>query len=570
MTILNDNHTAQGTVPACILDASDGSGRWSTAYEKTLYTAVTSINGPIEVRIKDETVGRATLEFQLLPASGLTSPRERFVEELITRALQSVILLGLYARSQIIVTTQLVSPVTPDDILTSIASIVNSVSLALLDANLSTNSVLASARIKSGDMDAVVVYAFPAVDLVLIESIGTMERSQMGMLLESGEIAARGVYEQLRESEVDTQAWDFDFSFSGIETFAHLPHVKCLTNPDEKYDIAIIGAPFDTAVSFRPGARFGPRSIRHMSQRQTGIRGFNPAMGLNPYHNWAKVVDCGDIPISPFDNAVAVRQMNVAFEQLLTADVTSPATQTGHRKSRSGRTHPRLLTLGGDHSIALPILQALHGIYGPISVLHFDSHMDTWSPAGYYTLWTSEQSDFTHGTMFHLAAQKGFIANGTSVHAGLRSRLNSFGDYEHDEEVGFKFIEAREIDHIGTAGVIEWILNVLGTKRPVYLSIDIDVIDPSIAPGTGTPESGGWTTREMLSIIRGLKDLNLVGADIVEVAPAYDNAGETTALAAADLAFEVLTNMVITPGFTVDNYTPQKTFRKKSVQKDEL
>ena len=374
-----------------------------------------------------------------------------------------------------------------------------------------------------------------------------------------------------RSTEVDTEAWDFDFAFSGIETFAHLPHVKCLTHPDEPFDIAVIGAPFDTAVSFRNGARFGPRAIRHMSQRQVSIRGFNAALGVNPYRNWANVIDCGDIPITPFDNAVALKQMTVAFKQLLDGPVTSPAVRPGPRNSRTGTTHPRLITLGGDHSISLPILESLHDVYGPISVLHFDSHLDTWSPTGYYSTWTSETSEFTHGTMFHLAAQRGYIANGTSVHFGLRTRLSSFEDYVHDSTVGFKIIEAREIDEVGVRGIVERVLQVLG-DRPVYLSIDIDVIDPGIAPGTGTPESGGFTTRELFSILRGLKGLNLVGADVVEVSPPYDNAAETTALAAADAIFEILGMMVLQPGFEVANYVgAQKYVKEEEVtKKDEL
>ncbi|ORY78576.1 arginase family-domain-containing protein [Protomyces lactucae-debilis] len=386
------------------------------------------------------------------------------------------------------------------------------------------------------------------------------------------------IFEKLRAETTDqrsysTDQWDFDWSFSGIETFAHLPHVKCLTHPDEAFDIAIIGAPFDTAVTFRPGARFGPRAIRHMSQRQTTLRGFNAATGINPYKNWAKIIDCGDIPITPFDNAVALKQMTLAFEQLIHGPTAASNLQggTGRRIAKDGSLLPRLLTLGGDHSIALPALAALHKAYGPVSVLHFDSHLDTWSPAAYPQQWASETTDFTHGTMFHLAAQRGYIANGTSVHAGLRTRLSGadFDDYMHDQEVGFKLIEAREMDSIGADGIAANIMNVLGKDRPVYLSIDIDVLDPSVAPGTGTPESGGWTTREMLRVLQALQGLNIVGADIVEVSPAHDNQGETTALAAADLAFEILGMMVQEPGFQVDAYIAPKQFVGRKAIRDE-
>ena len=169
--------------------------------------------------------------------------------------------------------------------------------------------------------------------------------------------------------------------------------------------------------------------------------------------------------------------MTIAFEQLIHGPTTASNLQggTGRRIAEDGSLLPRLLTLGGDHSIALPALAALHKAYGPISVLHFDSHLDTWSPAAYPQQWASETTDFTHGTMFHLAAQRGYIANGTSVHAGLRTRLSGadFDDYMHDQEVGFKLIEAREMDSIGADGIAANIMNVLGKDRPVYLSIDI-------------------------------------------------------------------------------------------------
>jgi agmatinase len=261
---------------------------------------------------------------------------------------------------------------------------------------------------------------------------------------------------------------------------------------------------------------------------------------------------------------VALEQMNLAFEQLMGGPTSAVELEegAGRRLAKDGTIKPRLLTLGGDHSIALPALAALHNVYGPISVLHFDSHLDTWSPAAYPQQWASETTDFTHGTMFHLAAQRGYIANGTSVHAGLRTRLSGadFDDYMHDQEAGFKLIEAREMDSIGASGIAANIMNVLGKERPVYLSIDIDVLDPSVAPGTGTPESGGWTTREMLRVLQALEGLNIVGADIVEVSPAHDNQGETTALAAADLAFEILGMMVQEPGFRVKGYVAPKDF----------
>ncbi|KAI9756322.1 MAG: hypothetical protein M4579_003914 [Chaenotheca gracillima] len=343
--------------------------------------------------------------------------------------------------------------------------------------------------------------------------------------------------------------WAFEWAFSGISTFAHLPHIKCLTRPNEAFDIGIIGAPFDTAVSYRPGARFGPRAIRAASARQTTFRGFNPRAGMNPYTSWAHIMDCGDIPVTPFDNALALQQMSEAFLELgsrpsaYAGDPLVKADSVGESRKK----RPKLLTLGGDHSVALPALRALNAVYGqPVAVLHFDAHLDTWHPAKYPSAWESEQSEFTHGSMFWKASNEGLILNGSSVHAGLRTRLSGDGwdDYDDDDRQGFLRLSSDDIDDLGTKGIIEAIMTRIGRDTPTYLSVDIDVIDPGLAPGTGTPEPGGWTTRELIRILRGIEGLNVVGADIVEVAPAYDGQGEATALAAAQVGYEILTSMV--------------------------
>ncbi|KAJ4296685.1 hypothetical protein N0V90_006733 [Kalmusia sp. IMI 367209] len=354
-------------------------------------------------------------------------------------------------------------------------------------------------------------------------------------------------FSQERLDELERK-WGIDWGFSGVSTYAHLPHTRCLTHPETAFDIGIIGAPFDTAVSYRPGARFGPRAIRAGSSRQTSFRGFNPRANLNPYTSWAKIVDCGDIPITPFDNALALRQMSEAFQELGTRVPTAES-----QASSSTYLHkPKLLTLGGDHSIALPALRALKQAYGkPVAVVHFDAHLDTWHPAKYPSAWinpedTSTQSFFNHGSMFWLAATEGLIANGSSVHAGLRTRLSGDDAEDHadDAQQGWIRIATDDIDEIGVKGVIQSIMDRVGTETPVYLSIDIDVIDPGMAPGTGTPEPGGWTTRELIRILRGIEGLNVIGADIVEVSPAYDGAAETTGLAAAQVAYEVITSIV--------------------------
>lgn len=240
--------------------------------------------------------------------------------------------------------------------------------------------------------------------------------------------------------------------------------------------------------------------------------------------------------------------MSEAFLELGKRGPTPKSTESGVQYLRK----PKLITLGGDHSIALPALRALKEVYGtPVAVVHFDAHLDTWHPAKYPSAWIdpedlSTQSFFNHGSMFWIAATEGLIANDSSVHAGLRTRLSGddADDYADDSQQGWIRIATDDIDEIGPKGIIESIMNRVGTETPVYLSIDIDVIDPGLAPGTGTPEPGGWTTRELIRILRGIEGMNVVGADIVEVSPAYDGAAETTALAAAQVAYEVLTSMV--------------------------
>ncbi|KAL8707868.1 MAG: hypothetical protein Q9220_007152 [cf. Caloplaca sp. 1 TL-2023] len=268
--------------------------------------------------------------------------------------------------------------------------------------------------------------------------------------------------------------WDFEWAFSGVSTFAHLKHVKCLSNRDVPFDIGIIGAPFDTAVTYRPGARFGPRAIRAASARQIPFRSFNHRRGLNPYTSPYTILDCGDIPVSPFDNALALRQMSEAFLEL----GSRPAALSGGSNSK-----PKLLTLGGDHSIALPALRALNKIYGgPVAVLHFDAHLDTWNPIKYSSAWDSAQSDFNHGSMFWIASNEGLIINGSSAHAGLRTRLsgNGWDDYDDDDRQGFLRLSSDDIDEMGTKGIIDTILQRIGEDTPTYLSIDIDVIDPGL------------------------------------------------------------------------------------------
>jgi agmatinase len=190
----------------------------------------------------------------------------------------------------------------------------------------------------------------------------------------------------------------------------------------------------------------------------------------------------------------------------------------------------RAVVLGGDHSVALPSLRAAHSVHGPMALVHFDAHLDTFE--GMYG------SDVTHGTPFRLAFEEGLLLRDKNIHVGVRGSLYDKQDLVNDAEYGFSIITCRDISRIGSDGIIENIKERVG-DAPVYVSVDIDVLDPAHAPGTGTPEAGGMSSRELLEVIRGLDEVNLVGADVVEVSPAYDHA-EITAVAAANVTWELL------------------------------
>lgn len=310
-----------------------------------------------------------------------------------------------------------------------------------------------------------------------------------------------------------------DSVFSGISTFGRLPYQNCLENSDASYDIAFIGAPFDTGTSYRPGARFGPSGIRQGSRRLNLYGGYNVPLKTNPFNSWATVLDCGDIPVTSYDNTFALRQIEEGHFHILSRSPATDADEPGPaaRGSLRGKTLPRVITLGGDHTITLPLLRSINRAYGPVSVIHFDSHLDTWKPKVFGGS-PSTVAAINHGTYFYHAAMEGLLANDTNIHAGIRTTLSGPSDYDNDGYCGFEIVEAREIDTIGTEGIIKRIMERVGTKKPVYLSIDIDTLDPAFAPATGTPETGGWSTRELRTILRGLENLNLIAADIVEVA----------------------------------------------------
>jgi agmatinase len=291
--------------------------------------------------------------------------------------------------------------------------------------------------------------------------------------------------------------------YVGPATFARLPRLDEF--PEAR--TVVWGVPFDGGVSYRPGARFGPSHVRESSRL---LRPYNPALDLEPFARHA-VADAGDVSANPFDIADAIATIEQAAGVL----------------AGTGR---RLLTIGGDHTIALPLLRVAYAQHGPIAVLHFDSHLDTWD--SYFG------APYTHGTPFRRAAEEGLVDFAHSMHVGLRGPLYGALDLRESERLGFAAVHAREFVRRPLDDIIEQVRGRLG-DRPVYVSIDIDVLDPAFAPGTGTPEAGGLASRELLEVIRGLAGLALVGADVVEVAPAYDHA-QITGIAAAHVLYELL------------------------------
>ena len=278
----------------------------------------------------------------------------------------------------------------------------------------------------------------------------------------------------------------------------------------ERWDIAVVGVPFDGGTSYRPGARFGPAAVRQGSRL---LRPYNPAGEALPFE-LAQVVDAGDIACTPFSPHDAVDQIESAATALL---------------SGGGR----LVAVGGDHTVALPLLRATAGRHGPLALVHFDAHLDTWD--------TYFGERFTHGTPFRRAWEEDLLLPDRCVHVGLRGPLYSAADLTDDAGMGFAQITTDEVAARGVTAVAGAIRERIG-NAPVYVSVDIDVLDPAHAPGTGTPEAGGLTSRELLALIRGLEPAGIVGGDVVEVSPAYDHA-EITAIAASHVLYEILTVM---------------------------
>ncbi|CKI17906.1 agmatinase [Mycolicibacterium smegmatis] len=297
--------------------------------------------------------------------------------------------------------------------------------------------------------------------------------------------------------------------YAGKATFARIADIHEVAD----YDIAILGVPFDGGTSYRPGARFGPMAVRQAAR--TLRPDFHVELGVAPLRT-VQVVDAGDVTVTPYDIETACTQIQAHATEIL------------------GGADRRIISIGGDHTIALPNLRALHAGHGPVALVHFDAHLDTWD--------TYFAAPVTHGTIFRRAFEEGLLVEDHSIHIGIRGPIYDRADLDDDARMGFRIIRAGDLDVVGIDAAVDAVKRRVG-DTPVYLSVDIDVLDPAFAPGTGTPESGGLSARELLGMLRRLNGLNLVGADVVEVAPAYDHA-EITSVAAATVVFDLVSLMV--------------------------
>lgn len=294
--------------------------------------------------------------------------------------------------------------------------------------------------------------------------------------------------------------------YTGPRTFGRLPHVPV---PHEDVDAAVIGVPFDTATSFRTGARFGPEAIRSVSAL---LRPYNPAVGVDVFGTLS-LVDGGDLEITPGNAERTAGQIAAGLEPVLRAGIVP-------------------LVLGGDHSIVLGELRAQAAVHGPVGLVLLDAHADTWDQ--YYG------EKYFHGTPFRRAVEEGLLDPSRSLLAGMRGPLYSPADLDVPREMGFEILTCDELTQLSAREYGERVRARIGAG-PVYMSFDIDVLDPAFSPGTGTPEVGGLTPREALGYMRTLAGIEFTGFDVVEVSPQYDSPGQPTALNAAAVAYEMLT-----------------------------
>lgn len=302
--------------------------------------------------------------------------------------------------------------------------------------------------------------------------------------------------------------------FGGIASMLRLPVVDNDAGLAD-LDAAFIGIPLDIGTSLRSGTRFGPRQIRAESVM---IRPYNMATGAAPFES-LNVADLGDVPINTFNLAEAVRIIEAHYDRIL--------------------AHPIIpLTLGGDHTLTLPILRSIYKKHGPVGLVHIDAHADV----------NDEMfgEKVAHGTTFRRAAEEGLLDCQRVVQIGLRAQGYSADDFNWSRRQGFRVVQAEECWHKSLAPLMEEVRQQVD-GGPVYLSFDIDGIDPAWAPGTGTPEIGGLTTIQAMEIVRGCQGLNLVGCDLVEVSPPYDTTGNTSLLG-ANLLYEML---CVLPGVTI-------------------
>jgi agmatinase len=290
--------------------------------------------------------------------------------------------------------------------------------------------------------------------------------------------------------------------FAGLRTFARLPRTEDVTTPG----VAVLGAPFDGGTTFRAGARFGPSAVREASVL---LRSYNPDLGVAPFEA-AQVADAGDAPVNPVDVTAAHDAIDQAADALHAAGWS-------------------VVGIGGDHSVSLPLIRAAARHHGPLGLIQLDAHTDTWD--SYFG------SKLTHGTMFRRGVEEGVIDPRRSVQIGLRGSLYSAGDEDENHGLGFRTVPAREF-------TVERAVALVGEAAAgaVYVTVDIDVLDPAFAPGTGTPEIGGLTTRELVAVLAGIAATagpRLVAADVVEVSPPYDPSG-ITAIAGANAAYHLV------------------------------
>jgi agmatinase len=290
--------------------------------------------------------------------------------------------------------------------------------------------------------------------------------------------------------------------FAGIPTFMRLPHI-----PDAKrLDVALIGVPYDGGTSYRPGPRFGPRRVREQSAL---IRPYNPVLNVSPFER-LRVADYGDLSVNPLSIEDTFRRITTELNAVLQEGAIP-------------------MCVGGDHSILLPILRSIHKFHGPVALIQLDAHSDTWDE--YWGI------KYSHGTPVRRAIEEGLLAEPYILQVGLRGQLYNAQDLDYAREHNIDMVTAEEFHEHGLPLVREKLKAFEGLK--IYLSLDIDVVDPAFAPGTGTPQVGGLSSVQILGLVRALRGLNFVGCDLVEVSPQFDSA-DITSLLAANLLFEQL------------------------------